>query len=873
MVSHRLIVSHRSWSTLGITVVALVLLLLPFASTAWGQCPPRWATTIGVPGTNGAVYALAVLPGGDVIVGGSFSSAGGIAARNIARYSPATGTWSALGSGTDRAVYALALMPGGDVIVGGLFLSADGVAASRIARYDPVTDTWFAMGSGVSSTVYALAVVPGGDVIVGGSFSTANGAATNYIVRYSPTTSNWSSLGSGTNRTVSALAVLPNGDVVVGGEFTTAGGVAVNNIARFTPATGAWSALGSGTDFWVHALAALPGGDVVVGGSFNTAGGVAGTSRIARYSPTSNVWSALESGISGTVHSLAVTFGDDIVAGGNFTTASGRTANHLARYSPLSNTWSSLGTGTNGIVFALAFPYLGTNSDIIAGGTFSTAEGAQANNITRWLGDTDGDGLPDDWECNGIPYTKADGTQGQYILDSTGDGMSDANWLRKDLFVEVDAMAGRAPSAATLQRVVDAFDPGRELVPPVPNVAGALPNIRLHIVTDASDLSLSLTNNGDYVNGTNGFGDFATDKARYFGSPAERGSADWGTAANPGPRQLAKRSAFRYCIFANSFLSQSGRTTSSGVAKGIPSNDFMVTLGAVGGGTPDQQAGTFMHELGHTLGLRHGGGPGNQATAVVNGVMLDGQNGRGTLADVHWRPNYYSVMSYWWQVPDPTWQGGAWGLRYSEAALPTLDESALNESAGIGASLPNVGMPFRVGASPTCPNVTYYPSSATPQLRFRLASFAAGSSVDWNNDCVPTPTSFSADVNDFSGTLPASATMRDRVLYGLGQTPLDGHHDWANLIYDFKTSPTYAPGAPAEPVSCNYDDAVRLFLSSIRRACPPDFNLDAALTAADIFDFLIAWFSNDPRADFNGVDGITVQDIFAFLAAWFAGCP
>ena len=55
--------------------------------------------------------------------------------------------------------------------------------------------------------------------------------------------------------------------------------------------------------------------------------------------------------------------------------------------------------------------------------------------------------------------------------------------------------------------------------------------------------------------------------------------------------------------------------------------------------------------------------------------------------------------------------------------------------------------------------------------------------------------------------------------------------------------------------------------------CPADFNGDGTVNIPDIFEFLAAWFSGDPRADFNGVGGISVQDIFDFLAAWFAGCP
>lgn len=52
--------------------------------------------------------------------------------------------------------------------------------------------------------------------------------------------------------------------------------------------------------------------------------------------------------------------------------------------------------------------------------------------------------------------------------------------------------------------------------------------------------------------------------------------------------------------------------------------------------------------------------------------------------------------------------------------------------------------------------------------------------------------------------------------------------------------------------------------------CPCDFN-GGGLSVQDIFDFLGAYFANDPRADLNS-DGISVQDIFDFLACYFAGC-
>ncbi|MFN7395449.1 MAG: hypothetical protein ACK5UW_00665 [bacterium] len=104
-------------------------------SAARGECPPAWVAGVGTPGTNGDVSATAVLPGGDVIVGGVFTTAGGVSASRIARYNPSTGVWSALGAGIDNAVETLAVLPGGDVLVGGLFTAAGGVPANNIARY------------------------------------------------------------------------------------------------------------------------------------------------------------------------------------------------------------------------------------------------------------------------------------------------------------------------------------------------------------------------------------------------------------------------------------------------------------------------------------------------------------------------------------------------------------------------------------------------------------------------------------------------------------------------------------------------------------------------------------------------------------------
>jgi hypothetical protein len=69
--------------------------------------------------------------------------------------------------GDDRLGLALAVLPSGDLIAGGYFTTAGGVSANRIARWNGTS--WSALGTGMNSwRSYALAVLPNGDLIAGG---------------------------------------------------------------------------------------------------------------------------------------------------------------------------------------------------------------------------------------------------------------------------------------------------------------------------------------------------------------------------------------------------------------------------------------------------------------------------------------------------------------------------------------------------------------------------------------------------------------------------------------------------------------------------------------------------------------------------------
>lgn len=480
------------------------------------------------------------------------------------------------------------------------------------------------------------------------------------------------------------------------------------------------------------------------------------------------------------------------------------------------------------------------------------------------VGDTDGDGILDDWERNGVPFSKADGTLGRYILPN-------ANPLKKDIYVEVDAMTDRSPAAATLQRVVDAFDPSdRVLVPAIAGLSNALPNVALHVEIDASDQDIPRHPYTDpyCITCLAPWREFDLDKngvSHGFGTDAERADSD------AAAKLAAKRSVYRYCIFADRFFfdpaSPNATGLSSGVARGIPSADFMVTLGAVDGGTPEQQAATFMHELGHTLGLGHGGGNGDISTVEIRDRTF-------RQRDVNFKPNYYSIMNYWWQFPhrwqnlEPPYNGTAWGLRYSESSLPDLDEARLNESHGLGAHIPGARVPFSIPSQVCLGDLPgeYLDRSGA----FRFASLDSGRGVDWNGDCIDQTSGFvSASVNEMFEV--------DRGVFDTWHNRLGGHHDWANLVYNFRDAPTFAPGAPPENIDCNYTPALMAFMDSlpppvgICPACPADYDQDGGVTGSDVGSFFAAYESGDSCADVDQDGGITGGDLAHFFAVYEAG--
>ncbi|MCR9244851.1 MAG: hypothetical protein NXI31_07450 [bacterium] len=320
--------------------------ILALAALARGQCGPLPAGIGPVFPSFAGVANVHLAPGDELLISGAFTTVDGATVNNIARFDGST--WSGLGGGVTAIGFVpfiadVTELPGGDLVVGGAFTSAGTISTNSVARWNG--SSWQALaGGGIPGRVFAMTTLPNGELVAGGTFSSAGGQPANSIARWDGAT--WQPLGSGITGGAAAvedLLVLPNGDLIAAGAFTQAGGAGANGIARWDGAS--WSPLGSGTTGTIDRLLSLPNGDVVVGGDFTIIGG-AFARNIARWNGTT--WSPVGAGLDGRVNALLELPDGDLLAGGLFQNSGTVSTPYYARFD--GTAWSAyLPTATRGV--------------------------------------------------------------------------------------------------------------------------------------------------------------------------------------------------------------------------------------------------------------------------------------------------------------------------------------------------------------------------------------------------------------------------------------------------------------------------------------------------------------------------------------------
>jgi probable HAF family extracellular repeat protein len=745
---------------------ACVLSLI--ATAGWSQ-PLTWLGTLG----GDWSVARGISADGSVVVGWATNAAGQIRAFRWT----VDGGMQDLGTlgGDESESWAYGVSADGSVVVGWAHNAERWPRAFRWTVDGGMQDLGTLPG-GVWSEAWGVSA--DGAVVVGGAW---NAAGQDRAFRWT-VDGGMQDLGTLGGCCSEALGVSADGSVVVGWAQT-------NDAWR-------WRAFRWTVDGGMQDLGSLGGGEsaargvsadgrVVVGWARNAAGQL----RAFRWTASGGMQD-IDTLSSGYSEAFGVSADGAVVVGFAYD-AAGR--QHAFRWTAsvgteyLNTTYASLLTPGSGLESATA---ISPDGRYIVGWGYNDA----TNRTEAFLldtcpgGDADKDCICDDWERAGGIDINRDG-----IIDVQ---LSNAQVGRKDIYVEYDAMAGFAPSADVLNRVQNAF---------------AARNIGLHFI-NGGDLGVAPA---DWPVPWAGFDAF---KRNYFGTPEERASPLWENI------RQAKQRVFRYCVFAQSYSGGS----SSGLSE-LPGNDFMVTLGhpgwqatrdrlpAVWDGRQvtwdDFVAGTLMHELGHVLGQRHGGGD-----------------------HLHFKPNYHSVMNYLWQTPKPGY-AGSWLLDYSDSIFNILDENNLAEPDGIGG---HAGHRVPIGGR-------------TGRIVNERGS------VDWNND---------GDTNDRGVRFDANGDGAFGVLRGFD--------NWANIDCACG-SPNWADGVHLVLAGTEADleeMTVRDWLDLARIGLPSgDASFDGCVDDADLLAVLFAFGqTGDLPEDVNDDGVVDDADLLQVLFNFGGGC-
>lgn len=294
--------------------------------------------------------------------------------------------------------------------------------------------------------------------------------------------------------------------------------------------------------------------------------------------------------------------------------------------------------------------------------TYTTPAAGDAGDQVACLSTTDGDSdrLPDAVETNDGQLTSAAATGTDPTrADTDGDGLRDgdevlgttagldlpaigASAVRKDVLLEADwfddandcAAHSHRPTSAARNRLSTAFADA-----PVANPDGST---GINVVLD--DGRGGALTGGNLVADADGVLSSGVSSTEY--------------AALKNANFAANRNGyFHYILMPHRYNATSG---SSGQAE-INGDDLIVSLQCYG--STANVANTIMHELGHNLGLRHGGN-----------------------VNTNRKPNYNSVMNYRYQFPGIDTDCDVSGdgvLAFSPGTRINLTETALLEAHGV----------------------------------------------------------------------------------------------------------------------------------------------------------------------------------------------
>lgn len=488
--------------------------------------------------------------------------------------------------------------------------------------------------------------------------------------------------------------------------------------------------------------------------------------------------------------------------------------------------------------------------------------------ITLILGDkdADGDGLFDNWESSGID------------VDGGGVDMNlpHADPRRHDLYLEIDCVNAsdhsHCPRQTAVEDVAEAF-----AAAPVSNLDGTT-GVQLHV--DVGSLySATMDQNypgaggavstvGNYSGGGTKFAEAGNERIDWDGAEG-RSAANFFSMKSAAFDGANRAFVYRYAIFGHQTTMRKAEfDCTSGVADGLPGNDFLVTLGgtrSAGGadcwsggiGSRTDQAGTLMHEFGHTLGLHHGGDD-----------------------EVNNKPNYLSVMNYSFQMCSVRAKpavGLRGGCDFSRDKLGSLIENAggTDECAAFDVPYDLGSIDLNGGGGAT--GASCSPASANAMGDFNGDKVCLEPGGDGTLDTAKTGDDVVAGKNledganrtcdtDVKKSADGKTELDEvkRVKGDVQAASLNGFDDWDGIEWDVRFAPGQQDGFADPPVNESTPETIQQSQEQMESVAGADLAVTksgpAEATPGDDLDYKLVVRNVGPGPAFDAIVSDTLPD-------------
>ncbi len=384
--------------------------------------PNAWNPWVPYNGTFQLGVGTISISGGNLFVGGDFTTVGGVTRSHLAAIDATTGKPAPWNPAVEQPVRAMAIS-GNTVFTAGF---VGGIFTSRLEAIDAATGQSTNWNLHTDGHVTALAAA-GSTFYVAGTFNSVGGQTRHNLAAIDAATGRVTAWDPNANGDVFALAA-SGSTVYAGGTFNLIGGQTRRSLAALDAATGQAMPWNPNPDAFVTALAPA-GSTVYVGGPFSHIGGQS-RNALAAVDATSGRAMAWNPNANNAVTALAVADGT-VYAGGAFTTMGGQTRSRLASVDAATGLVTAWNPSPSDSVLALDV-YEGR---VHAGGAFRTVGGkavrglavfhpaARGFNYIRGnlYEDADGDCVKDAGE-RGIPGRVVVARPGNYFgtTDSLG---------------------------------------------------------------------------------------------------------------------------------------------------------------------------------------------------------------------------------------------------------------------------------------------------------------------------------------------------------------------------------------------------------------------------------------------------------------------